>query len=60
MKILEKAADYWNSHKNTPLFKGKVLAAVLLIAAIVVNFAVGSRETIPQWGQVKSSKWAIL
>lgn len=44
MKILKKAADYWNSHKSKPLFKGKALAVVLLIVAIVVNFAVGSNE----------------
>ena len=45
MKILKKAADYWNSHKNIPLFKGKALAVVLLIAAIIVNFAVGKDDT---------------
>ena len=46
MKILKKAADYWDSHKNIPLFKGKALAVVLLIAAIIVNFAVGKDDTV--------------
>lgn len=45
MKILKKVTDYWNSHKNTPLFKGKALAVVLLIVAIVINFAVGKDDT---------------
>ncbi len=45
MKIFKKAADYWNSHKNIPLFKGKALAAVLLIVAIVINFAIGKDDT---------------
>ena len=44
MKIFKKAADYWNSHKNIPLFKGKALAVVLLIAAIIINFAVGTDD----------------
>lgn len=44
MKIFKKVADYWNSHKNIPLFKGKVLAVVVLIAAIIVNFAVGTDD----------------
>lgn len=45
MKILKKATDYWNSHKNTPFFKGKALAVVLLIVAIVINFTVGKDDT---------------
>lgn len=45
MKILKKATDYWDNHKNIPLFKGKALAVVLLIAAIVINFAVGKDDT---------------
>lgn len=44
MKIFKKAADYWDSHKNVPLFKGKVLAVILLIAAIIVNFAFGTDD----------------
>ncbi|MCM1327945.1 MAG: hypothetical protein NC253_00755 [Ruminococcus sp.] len=44
MKIFKKAADYWDSHKNVPLFKGKVLAVIMLIAAIIVNFAVGTED----------------
>lgn len=46
MKIFKKVTDYWNSHKNKPLFKGKVLAVVLLIAAIIINFAVGKDDTV--------------
>ncbi len=45
MKILKKASDYWNTHKNTPLFKGKALAVVLVIVAIIVNFAIGTDDT---------------
>lgn len=45
MKIFKKAADYWNSHKNIPLFKGKALAVVVIILAIIVNFAVGTDDT---------------
>lgn len=45
MKILKKATDYWNSHKNLPLFKGKALAVVFLIATITINFAVGKEDT---------------
>lgn len=45
MKIFKKAADYWNSHKNKPLFKGKALAVVVIILAIIVNFAVGTDDT---------------
>lgn len=45
MKILKKASDYWNSHKNKPLFKGKALAVVVIILAIIVNFAVGTDDT---------------
>ena len=44
MKILKKASDYWNSHKNKPLFKGKALAVVVIILAIIVNFAVGTDD----------------
>lgn len=44
MKIFKKAADYWNSHKNKPLFKGKALAVVVIILAIIVNFAVGTDD----------------
>lgn len=44
MKIIKKATDYWNNHKNVPFFKGKVLAVVVLIAAIIVNFAVGTDD----------------
>lgn len=44
MKIFKKATEYWNSHKNKPLFKGKALAVVLLIAAIIINFAVGTDD----------------
>ena len=42
MKIFKKVSDYWNSHKNVPFFKGKALAVILLIAAIIINFAVGT------------------
>lgn len=42
MKIIKKAADYWNSRKNIPLFKGKVLAAILIVIAIIVNLAFGT------------------
>lgn len=45
MKIFKRISDYWNSHKNKPLFKGKALAIVLLIVAIVINFAIGKDDT---------------
>lgn len=44
MKIFKKVSDYWNSHKNIPLFNGKVLAVVFIITAIIINFAVGTDE----------------
>lgn len=42
MKIAEKFTNFWNREKDKPLFKGKVLAVIMLIAALVVNFTVGS------------------
>ena len=45
MKIFKKISDYWNGNKNKPLFKGKALAIVLLIVAIVINFAIGKDDT---------------
>ena len=45
MKIFKKISDYWNSHKNKPLFKGKALAVILIIVAIAINFAVGKNDT---------------
>ncbi len=45
MKLFKKVSDYWNSHKNIPLFKGKALAVIVLIAAIIINFAVGTNDT---------------
>ncbi len=45
MKIIKKAADYWNSQKNKPLFKGKVLAVIVTLAALVINFALPIKES---------------
>lgn len=42
MKVIEKIADYWSNRKSIPLFKGKVLAVIVLITAIIVNLAVGT------------------
>ncbi|MCI9410238.1 MAG: hypothetical protein HFJ89_10540 [Oscillospiraceae bacterium] len=45
MKLFKKVSDYWDSHKNIPLFKGKALAVIVLIAAIIINFAIGTDDT---------------
>ena len=46
MKLFKKVSDYWDSHKNVPLFKGKALAVIVLIAAIIINFTVGTDDTV--------------
>ncbi|MCH5199716.1 MAG: hypothetical protein J1F60_02060 [Oscillospiraceae bacterium] len=43
MKIVEKITEFWNSHKDKHLFKGKILAAILLAIALIVNFTSGNR-----------------
>lgn len=44
MKILKKISDYWNSHKNRPLFKGKALAVIVFLIAVIINFSVGTTD----------------
>ena len=39
MKLFKKVSDYWDRHKNIPLFKGKALAVIVLIAAIIINYS---------------------
>ncbi len=36
---MKKIKEFWNNNKNKPLFKGKVLAVIMLILAIIVNFS---------------------
>lgn len=44
--ILKKIKDFLNRHKDKPLFKGKLLAIIVFIIALLVSIAIpDNRET---------------
>lgn len=50
--------DFWNKNKDKPLFKGKTLAAILVIAAVAVNFIFTDRND-DKTGEEKSSSGSV-
>ncbi|MCM1523836.1 MAG: hypothetical protein NC120_05200 [Ruminococcus sp.] len=46
--ILYKLRLYWRKHRDKPLFKGKILAVILVTLAIIINYAY--KDSLPDKG----------